>query len=174
MHAAILQLQREIGDSLSGLDAAQMQLRPLADRTKWSIQQIVEHLLLTYTSTCSVFETRIAKGSPTRAQPSMEQRAGQFLVLNAGHFPKGREAPAGVVPPASSGIVCGAELAGEVTVMLLRFDRIAEEAERLFGRRRAISHQVLGPLSVAQWRRFQLVHGRHHLKQIRAILAGSQ
>jgi hypothetical protein len=28
---------------------------------------------------------------------------------------------------------------------------------------------VLGPLSVDQWRRFQLIHGEHHLRQIISI-----
>jgi hypothetical protein len=26
---------------------------------------------------------------------------------------------------------------------------------------------VLGPFSIEQWRKFHLVHGRHHVKQIR-------
>jgi hypothetical protein len=28
---------------------------------------------------------------------------------------------------------------------------------------------VLGPLSINQWSRFQLIHGEHHVKQILAI-----
>lgn len=173
MHEALVQLQREIGESLSGLDAAQTQLRPAKDSSKWSIQQVVEHLLLTYRSSCSVFETRIAKGTPTRAQPSMEQRAGQFLVLKAGYMPKGRKAPAGVVPPAFPVVLRGAALTEQTAALLAQFDGLAAEAEGLFGHRRSISHQVLGPLSVAQWRRFQLIHGQHHLKQIRAIRSAS-
>jgi hypothetical protein len=30
---------------------------------------------------------------------------------------------------------------------------------------------VLGPLSMQQWRKFHLIHGRHHLKQIARIRA---
>ncbi len=45
-------------------------------------------------------------------------------------------------------------------------------AEQLFGsRRRSVRHMILGPLSLAQWRRFHLVHGRHHIRQIAAIRA---
>jgi hypothetical protein len=30
----------------------------------------------------------------------------------------------------------------------------------------------LGPLTGAQWRKFHLVHGRHHARQIRQLRAG--
>jgi hypothetical protein len=30
---------------------------------------------------------------------------------------------------------------------------------------------ILGPLTIRQWRKFHLIHGRHHIKQIRAIRA---
>jgi hypothetical protein len=43
-------------------------------------------------------------------------------------------------------------------------------AEQLFGtHRRSVRHMLLGPMSLAQWRRFHLVHGRHHIRQIAAI-----
>ncbi len=174
MHYAFVQLQQEIDDSLSGLDATATQLRPAANPARWSIQQIIEHLLLTYTSTCSVFETRLAKGTPTRARPSIRQRAGQFTVLNVGYFPRGRKSPAGVMPSVSPRSLSGAALTEATKELLTRLDKLAVEAERVFGRRRSISHQVLGPLDVAQWRRFQLVHGRHHLRQIQAIRFGAK
>jgi hypothetical protein len=47
-------------------------------------------------------------------------------------------------------------------------DRI-KRARALFGGRPFASHIILGPLSASQWTRFHLVHGRHHIKQIRLI-----
>jgi len=169
MHPVFAQLQREIGESLKGLDAAQTQLRPKSQPEKWSIQQVMEHLLLTYAYSVQAFEARLERGAPTKARPNFPMRAVQFVVLTVGFMPKGRMAPAMVTQP-----VCGVPLSGDALALqadeaLIRLDELACKAEGLFGRGRSISHQILGPLSVPQWRRFQLVHGKHHLKQVRAI-----
>ncbi len=172
MDRTLEQLEREIRAGLAGLSAGQTQLRPVKSPAKWSIQQVMEHLLLTYASSCGVVEERVGKGSPTRASPSLVQRVGQWAVLECGYFPMGRKSPAMVAPPDEVEAAAGEVLAGRAEELLRRFDGVTAAAEALFGRRRAISHAVLGPLSARQWRRFQLAHGRHHLRQIAAIRAG--
>lgn len=99
----------------------------------------------------------------------MRQRAAQWLVLGVGYFPSGVKAPVGVMPGVVEVALSGEELTERAREALERLDRLAVEAERLFGRGRSVSHGVLGPLHVMQWRRFHLVHGEHHLKQVRAI-----
>jgi hypothetical protein len=32
-----------------------------------------------------------------------------------------------------------------------------------------LDHPILGPFSIAQWRKFHLVHGLHHVKQIQRL-----
>jgi hypothetical protein len=32
-----------------------------------------------------------------------------------------------------------------------------------------LDHPILGPLTGGQWRKFHLVHGLHHVKQIRRL-----
>jgi hypothetical protein len=49
---------------------------------------------------------------------------------------------------------------------LAAMDDLLVQCERQFGRKSFATHQVLGPLSAAQWRRFHFVHSRHHLKQV--------
>ena len=97
MHDVLRKLQRELADGLSGLTAEQTQLRLTPEN--WSIQQVLEHLLLTYESTSATFEARIQKGTPTQASPSLQQRLAQFVVTSVGIFPKGRLAPERVMPP---------------------------------------------------------------------------
>jgi DinB superfamily len=169
MNSVLDQLQREIASSLHGLDATQTQLRPLSAPEKWSIQQIVEHLLLTYSGAEMALNARLAKRRPTAAKPSALQQIRQFTVHRLGYFPGGRQAPDIVTPAAGTSPLSGEELATAGRDHLSRFDLLCTEAEQLFGSKRCASHNVLGPLSVDQWRRFQLVHGRHHLKQIAAI-----
>ncbi len=170
MDATLHQLQREIEFSLSGLEATQTQLRPPARPTKWSIQQIIEHLLLSYSGTELALNARLAKRTPTRAKPVLSQRFEQYTLIHLGYFPRGRKAPPLVTPTSTTHPLSGEELAHAAAEHLTLVDTLCIEAEKLFGvSNRFASHMVLGPLSVNQWRRFQLIHGEHHLKQIVAI-----
>jgi Protein of unknown function (DUF1569) len=169
MDPILQQLQNEIANALSDLDSAQTQLTPSASPEKWSIQQILQHLCLTYAFTETAFDARLAKGTPTQAKPTLQQRIGQYFLTDLGIFPSGREAPERVTPPQIASPVCGSDLTHHSAQHLAHVDKLFNQAEVLFGPGRCISHMILGPLSIHQWRRFHLVHGRHHLKQIHSI-----
>jgi hypothetical protein len=170
MNSTLHQLQREIADSLHRLDATQTQLQPPSRPNKWSIQQIIEHLLLTYSSTETAIDARLAKRTPTRATPTLTHRVFQFAVTRCGYFPTGREAPPIVTPQPTTHPLSGEDLANATAEHLTHLDLLFTEAETLFGpASQCASHAVLGPLNIDQWRKFQLVHGEHHLKQIAAI-----
>ncbi len=170
MNPTLHQLQCEIASSLYGLDATQTQLHPPSSRGKWTIQQIIEHLLLTYSSTEAAINARLAKRTPTRAKPNLTHRILQFGVTRCGYFPTGREAPRIVSPQPTTHPLSGADLTEATAEQLARLDLLFTEAETLFGpASQCANHNVLGPLNIGQWRKFHLVHGEHHLKQIAAI-----
>jgi hypothetical protein len=170
MNSTLTQLQREIANSLHSLDATHTQLHPPTHPHKWSIQQIVEHLLLTYSSTETAINARLAKRTPTRATPTLTHRVFQFAVTRCGYFPTGRAAPPMVTPQSITHPLSGADLAKATARHLADLDLLFNEAETLFGpASQCASHTVLGPLNLGQWRKFHLVHGEHHLKQIAAI-----
>jgi hypothetical protein len=170
MNLTFHQLQDEIASSVRGLDADQTQFRPLSPPGKWSIQQIIEHLLLTYASTETAIAARLEKRTPTRAKPTLRHRIFQSAVTRFGYFPTGRDAPAIVTPQPTSHSLSGGELAQATADHLSHLDLLFSEAETLFGpKSQCASHAVLGPLNIDQWRKFQLIHGLHHLKQIAAI-----
>ncbi|MCU1223291.1 MAG: hypothetical protein JWQ42_1384 [Edaphobacter sp.] len=171
MNPTLQQLQNEVADSLRGLDSAQTQTVPPGQPDKWSIQQIAQHLCLTYTSTEAAIHGRLIKGRPTRAKPTMLQWIAQYFVTVFGYFPHGREAPSAVVPPSGGERLSGEDLSRAAAECLARIDKLFDQAEALFGQRRCITHEVLGPLSIHQWRRFHLVHGRHHIRQILGLRA---
>jgi hypothetical protein len=169
MHEILERLESELATVLHGLDARQAQLTPKLHPEKWNIQQIVEHLLLSYRSTTVVLQTRIDKGSATKARPVPQQRFAQFFLIALGRFPRGRLAPPEVSPTLPASLRNGEELTRRVHDDLAGMERAACAAEALFGTGRCASHMILGPLSIHQWRRFHLIHGQHHIKQIRRI-----
>ena len=169
MHNDLHRLETEVTTLLQGLDRHQTQATPRLHPEKWSIQQIVEHLIATYRGSVPAIQARVEKRSPTRARPTPRQRIGQFYITTLGRFPQGRPAPAAVSPAPPATVRCGDDLARCLTAELYRLDAVTAAGERLFGPVRAVSHIILGPLSMGQWRRFHLIHGLHHLKQIQAI-----
>ena len=169
MHAALESIKAEITTALAGLDAVQIQATPAQHPEKWSIQLIAEHLLQTYRATAPVLQERIEKRTATRATPSLQQKIGQFLIINLGRFPSGRKAPDMVIPGSPTTLKTGAELSNEFQVLLSELDTLVTQGEALFGTRRAASHIILGPLSMVQWCGFHRTHARHHIKQIGAI-----
>jgi hypothetical protein len=49
-------------------------------------------------------------------------------------------------------------------------DELITRCEQKFGTRsRLLDHPILGPLTGSEWRKFHLIHGRHHIKQLRAL-----
>jgi DinB superfamily len=168
MNPAIQQLHHKLSASLHGLDGTRTQLHPIANPQKWSIQQIADHLLLTYASTAKIFETRIAKGTPTQSHPTRSQRMSSFVLLQLGYMPNGRESPEAVCPGQAPPL-SGEELTQLATEALLRLDSVLNQAESLFGSARSVTHGILGPLCASDWRRFNFVHGTHHIQQILAI-----
>src|SRR5215469_16811967 len=162
-------LETKLFAALRDLNSSQTQLRLTDDLSRWTIQQIVQHLLMTYASTAASFETRLAKGTPTLSRPTPAHRATQFIVITLGLMPGPRKAPPEVTPPASSPPLSGDELAATAHEALTHLDHLFRQAEQSFGKARCQSHFILGPLTASQWRRFHLSHGNHHIHQIAAI-----
>ena len=63
----------------------------------------------------------------------------------------------------------GEALATAIAKSIEALGTLIAESEQKLGRGRSVTHGVMGPMSMQQWRKFQLVHGRHHIRQIMAI-----
>jgi hypothetical protein len=163
-------LREELELALGGLDGSQTQLQPPGRPDKWTIQQIVGHLLKTYAATEKAMEARIVRGQPTKAKVTPMQRAAQGLLLRMGYFPTGQIAPEAVCAPVGEEAAPAGILIAKIGLALSAMNRKLVAVETMFGsRQRAVNHMALGPLNVCQWSKFHLAHGRHHIKQIARI-----
>lgn len=169
LNKTLATLRTEFCGSVKSLTIEQTQWRPVGRSHAWSIQQIVEHLLLTYKSTSGVLRERLAKGTPTRKPATVKQKCMQFIVTTGGYFPRGQEAPSFVRPSMDTPPQSGEELANAIAQSIAALDALIAESEQTLGYGRTVTHGVMGPMSMQQWRKFQLVHGRHHVRQIMAI-----
>jgi DinB superfamily len=151
------------------LSADALEARP--DANSWNRRQVVEHILLTYSSTTREMERRLAKGSPTSRARTMKERMVQFMLIGCGYFPRGRKAPDAVDPVQHSQAQRdGAALAQDFRQRFAEMEAAISKAEAAWGSKVAVAaHFRLGPLTAVQWRRFHAVHARHHTKQIERI-----
>lgn len=164
MHPTLEALWKTLSDATAGMSPEQM-MRPPAEG-KWCAAEVVEHLLMSYTATTKGLRVALAKGHPIGSRPTVQQRVRQFVVLDAGYFPEGRQAPAMVVPQG----LAAEQVMRAVEQAVPDMDKAIRECEEKFGGKVKIAdHPVLGPLTAEQWRKFHLVHARHHAKQIARI-----
>jgi hypothetical protein len=131
---------------------------------KWCASQILEHLLLAFSGTSRMMEKAIRENRPLGGRPSWKQRLASFIVADVGYFPERRQSPKQVVP---TGTLGGLEALQKIRTEIVRMDELHARCLERFSPGVYIgNHPVLGPLTLAQWPRFHLVHTRHHMKQI--------
>lgn len=160
MNPRLEQLQRSLESAVDGMSSEQLSWHLPG---KWCASQVLEHLYLTYTGTIKGFERVLTSGKPLATRASAAHRALTFVVVGLGYMPTGRKAPAVAQPRG----VPPEKVRNELGAKLAAMDAILAECEARFGRHaKLLDHPILGPLTVAQWRKLHLVHGRHHRKQL--------
>ena len=94
MHPVFQTAFHEVSAELGGFDATSANVHPWGHPHCWSVQQIVEHLVLSMDATRTALEERLEKGRPGRnLHRSRTEWALQLMILSAGHMPKGVGAP---------------------------------------------------------------------------------
>jgi hypothetical protein len=133
---------------------------------RWSPGQILEHLELTYVGTAKSMRKALEKG-PRVLPTSWTQRVQKWFVVGIGYVPSGRKAPEAVQPRGGT-----PSSVPSVLEHLREMDAAIAAFEQKFGCARHY-HPTMGMLTTREWRRFHLVHTRHHMKQIRRLTSSS-
>ena len=163
MDSHLVKLRKELTDATAGMAAEDLSWHLPG---KWCAAEIMEHLYLTYTGTTKGFERVIAAGKPLVTPSTPAKRIAQVATLGIGFIPSGRTAPKSAQP---EGMPAG-QVRAEIEQKLVAMDEIIAKCEMQFGAKtKLLDHPILGPLTGAQWRKFHLVHGKHHVKQIQRL-----
>ena len=166
MDSNLAQLHSILASAINGMTPEQLTRHP---EGKWSPGEILEHLNLTYSGTIKGLERCLQSGTTSASLDRSSKRLQRLILIGAGYFPRGRKSPPRVAPRGTP----AEQVAKEILDNVARMDRVIQECEIRFGRSPVADHPVLGPLTSAEWRKFHLVHGKHHAKQLRRLRAGS-
>jgi hypothetical protein len=172
MHAVLERVVCQIENKLGGLDAETAQLHPQGLAYRWNAQQLVAHLVLGYRLTSTALEARLKKARLSRNRKcTWLHWSLQIMMLTFGKLPSGVPAQEETTPAADHfAAMNGRELAELLRTEIERMDALLDGCRRKYGMERVATHPFLGPLRVDQWRRFHVVHGCHHLEQLRSII----
>jgi len=156
-------LQDEVNEAIRGCDFAKL-TRP--QEGKWSAAEVLEHLYLTYLGTTKSLERCLQQGQPLARAVTGRDRVRTAIVIGLGYLPTGRKSPERALPKGMP----VEQVVKEITSQLAAMDEALARCEAHFGRKtRLFDHPNLGPLTARQWRKFHLVHGRHHVRQLRKL-----
>jgi hypothetical protein len=166
MDSHLEKLRNALESAVEGMSKEQLNWHPPG---KWCAAEVLEHLYLSYTGTIKGFEKVMTGGKTLATRASMKNRVQTFVVVGFGYLPEGRKAPSNTQPRGLAAEKVRSEIGEKIGAM----DAVIAECERRFGRSvRLLDHPILGPLTATEWRKFHLVHGMHHRKQILKLREG--
>jgi DinB superfamily len=174
VHPLLDQTRDLLSAPLAGCSPEQLAHHPAGNPARWNAGQIIEHLCATWRLTIGGIEDRLQKGRTLRTRPTLKQRCMQLAVCECGYLPQRREAPSAVRPKDAPGApsLTGDELIAHFSATLAAMDDVLNRIEPQARNAPVLTHFLLGPLSVRQWRRFHRAHARHHAAQIVRAIRG--
>jgi hypothetical protein len=162
MDSRLEKLQSALTSAMAGMTSQELSWHPPG---KWCVAEVLEHLYLTYTGTVKGFQRADAAGKSLATAATFAQRWRTFVLLDIGYFPTGRKAP----PVAQPRGLPPEKVVSEFSLKIVEMDEVITHCAGKLGTGKLLDHPILGPLTAEQWRKFHLVHGLHHAKQIRAL-----
>ena len=167
MHCYLEQANAVLEDAVRGMTFEQMCVT--VREGHWTAAEIVEHLSLAFGATAVGMEQRLRSGELDVRPRTVRDRLATLLVVRVGYIPTGRKAPGYTVPCGIGAETALRNLHENLDAMDVAISRLEEKyGDRIIG-----VHPILGPLRPNQWRKFHLVHTRHHARQILALKAAT-
>jgi len=141
------------------------QVPPLPGQGRWSAQQIMEHLILSYELTSASVSRQLKTGRVPKSRRSILEFVLRVQTLGLGYMPSGVPAirmvrTAEYTPECGKAIVERFLAAGEA------MDAQLVLARKKFGIQACGEHPLFGAMRVDEWRRYHAVHAGHHRKQL--------
>jgi hypothetical protein len=170
MHPVLKTELSVLSEEIRGVSQSEAQVNPLPGLGRWSAQEVIEHLILTYEMTMEELNRQFARGRALRRKRGPLEVFLRLQTIGLGYLPEG--VPAMLrVRPQHSRAQGGALLAERLLSKGEEMDALLVQARQKFGIQPCAAHPFYGGLRVDEWRRYHAIHARHHLKQLCGAIA---
>jgi hypothetical protein len=166
MHPVLNSALEPLAQLMESVTQEEAQVPPVPGQGRWSAQQIMEHLILSYQLTSSVVSRQLKSGRVSKHRRSILEFILRVQTIGLGYMPAGIPAIRAVRP--------GHSTPQPGSVIAKRFLEAAEEMDaklvsgrKKFGIEVCGEHPMFGVMRVDEWRRYHAIHAKHHVKQLR-------
>ena len=160
MGTSLADLRNEITSAIHGMSTEELGRHA---EGKWSTAEILDHLNLSYVGTIKGLRRCLQSGQVFTKGSRLKNFGKRVGLIRLGYFPPGRKSPERVRPRGNP----AEQVRVEVLENLVELEKVITDCETKFGKGKPVAdHPVLGPLTASEWRKFHVVHGKHHVKQI--------
>lgn len=169
MHPVLKFSLEPLADAIERLTQAEAQVAPLPGPGRWSAQQVIEHLILTYKLTNETLTRHLKNGQAVKRGRNLVLSLLRLQTIGFGHMPRGVPAIHAVRPREFTPLD-GVALRERFLAKAEEMDGLLSKARQKFGIQACGEHPFFGGLRVDEWRRYHAVHARHHLRQLEAAI----
>jgi hypothetical protein len=169
MHPVLKSAIEPLAAQIAATTVAEAQVEPLPGKERWSPQEIVEHLILSFEQTSASVTKQLKAGRPPKNHRSLLEFVLRVHTVGLGRMPRGITSLIATRPSWTEQL-SGAELARRFVAAAEEMDRTLVTARKRFGVQACGEHPFYGVLRVDEWRRYHSIHVKHHAKQLRQAI----
>ncbi len=173
MHPVLATQTAKIAGQLASVSQAEAQASPNPEIHAWSVQQVVEHLILAFEHSGNLLEEALKKRRPSTSFHTFAQWLLKAQICWFGSMPRGVSALR-ALRPAAVNPQDGKALTARFLAAAEKLDHTLAACRKTFGLLPCAVHPIYGPMRVEEWRQYHAVHCRHHLPQLREAIAHSR
>jgi Protein of unknown function (DUF1569) len=166
MHPVLKFSLEPLAVEIKALSLEEAQIPPAPGQDRWSAQQIVEHLILTYGLTLNTVNRQLKSGHVPSRRRNLLKSLLRMQTLGLGYMPNGIPSMHAVRPKDSTPMA-GPELVERFLAAAEEMDAALAAGRKKFGIQPCGEHPFYGAMRVDEWRRYHSLHARHHAVQLR-------
>jgi hypothetical protein len=166
MHPVLKSALEPLAEQIAPLSLEEAQIAPLPGQGRWSAQQVLEHLILTYELTSESVNRQLKTGRVPRNRRSILEFLLRVQTIGLGYMPNGIPAIRAFRPEECTP-EDGLSIAGRFMQAAEDMDLLLVAARKKFGIEASGQHPLFGVMRVDEWRRYHALHARHHAPQLR-------
>jgi hypothetical protein len=169
MHPVLKSALEPLAQRMAAVSQEEAQIPPQPGQGRWSAQEIIEHLILTYRLTSESVGRHLKSGRVPHNRRNLLEFFVRMQTIGLGMMPDGIPAIRAFRPThyrPEEGPAIAARFLDEAEEM----DKLLVAARKKFGIQACGEHPFFGVMRVDEWRRYHAVHAGHHRPQLDAAI----